>query len=340
MDLAGGTLSYEGIDVLRRVETQGQTRFRGSMIPSKSEIKRMAGMIEWTARPMWPFVIKQTSMGESVEFDYAKTTLCMLQAFQLDTVRKRRSLSVASSIDGASLSKNLSIIAGDIKVTDQAARCPITSKPLLDNPKTMKAQSRNLCIPLKIMMGWETSKTFEEFGSLFQFFDSLSEASTISVEMTGFEPFQCMTNCDLWAQWKGLRKGGAAKVHTLPCTGCATESDGLAMPNASLCTRWCSERLDDEDWMCFHKPMATPEHVHFAHRSCWAHLNIAWRSYGSSEEIHNVFSWCWVRQSITELDAKRNIDSICSNKYSREAFVFSIPLKRAYVTGAFYDWKP
>ena len=52
MDLAGGTLSYEGIDVLRRVETQGQTRFRGSMIPSKSEIKRMAGMIEWTARPM------------------------------------------------------------------------------------------------------------------------------------------------------------------------------------------------------------------------------------------------------------------------------------------------
>ena len=36
MDLAGGTLSYEGIDVLRRVETSGLKRFRGSMIPSKS----------------------------------------------------------------------------------------------------------------------------------------------------------------------------------------------------------------------------------------------------------------------------------------------------------------
>ena len=47
MDLAGGSLSYEGIDILRRVETSGLKRFRGSMIPSKSEIKRMAGMVEW-----------------------------------------------------------------------------------------------------------------------------------------------------------------------------------------------------------------------------------------------------------------------------------------------------
>jgi hypothetical protein len=47
MDLAGGTLSYEGIDVIRRVETSGVKRFRGSMIPSKSEIKRMAARVEW-----------------------------------------------------------------------------------------------------------------------------------------------------------------------------------------------------------------------------------------------------------------------------------------------------
>jgi hypothetical protein len=34
MDLAGGTLSYEGIDVIWRVETSGVKRFHGSMIPS------------------------------------------------------------------------------------------------------------------------------------------------------------------------------------------------------------------------------------------------------------------------------------------------------------------
>lgn len=72
-----------------------------------------------------------------------------------------------------------------------------------------------------------------------------------------------MTNkCDLSAQWKGLCKGGATKVHTLPCTGCATESHSLATPNAHLCTRWCHEQsVLDTEWMCFHKPMATPEHV-------------------------------------------------------------------------------
>jgi hypothetical protein len=40
MDLCGGTLSYEGIDVIRRVETGGVKWFRGStVLPSKSEIK-------------------------------------------------------------------------------------------------------------------------------------------------------------------------------------------------------------------------------------------------------------------------------------------------------------
>ena len=193
MDLAGGTLSYEGIDVLRRVESRGHQRFHGSMIPSKSEIKRMAGMVEWFARPLCPFALRQTSKGESVEFDYTKTMICILQAFHLDEVGKRRSLLTASSIDGASLSKNLSIIAGGIKVTDQAGRCPLTSKPLLNNPTTMKAQSRNLCIPLKIMMGRETKETFTEFGPLFQFMDNLSGAHTLPIEMAGFEPFRCMT---------------------------------------------------------------------------------------------------------------------------------------------------
>ncbi|KAI2505217.1 hypothetical protein MHU86_9213 [Fragilaria crotonensis] len=169
MDLAGGTLSYEGIEVLRRVETCGVKRFRGSMIPSKSELKRMAGVVEWFAREHCPFELQQTKKGESVQFNYGKAMLCITQAFHLDTIGKLRSLSIASSIDGASLSKNLSVIAGGIKITDRAARCPITCRPLLDNPCTMSAQSRNLCIPLKIMMGRETKETFVEFGSLSSF---------------------------------------------------------------------------------------------------------------------------------------------------------------------------
>jgi hypothetical protein len=173
MDLAGGTLSYEGIDVLRRVETAGLKRYRGSMIPSKSEIKRMASKVEWFTRPRCPFVLKETTKGESVEFEYAKAMLCITQAFHLDEVGKLRSLSIASSIDGVSLTKNLSIVAGGIKITDRRARCPLTKQALLDNPTTMKAQSRNLCIALKVMMGRETKETFVEFETSFSFLDDL-----------------------------------------------------------------------------------------------------------------------------------------------------------------------
>jgi hypothetical protein len=60
------------------------------------------------------FVLKETTKGESVEFDYAKALLCITQAFHLNEVGTVRSLSVPSSIDGASLTKNLSIIAGGI----------------------------------------------------------------------------------------------------------------------------------------------------------------------------------------------------------------------------------
>jgi hypothetical protein len=61
-----------------------------------------------------------------------------------------------------------------------------------------------------------TKEPFADFGLLFKSLDSLSEEATLPTELTGFLPFSCMTNCDLSAQWKGLCKGAAAKVHTLP----------------------------------------------------------------------------------------------------------------------------
>jgi hypothetical protein len=112
------------------------------------------------------------------------------------------------------------------------------------------------------MMGRETKETFTEFATLFSFLDNLAAVETIPTELAGYMSFKRMTNCDFSAQWKGLCKGGAAKVHTLPCTGCATESDCLAMPNSDLCVRWCHEHsLVDPEWQCFHKAMATPERV-------------------------------------------------------------------------------
>jgi hypothetical protein len=42
MDIAGGTLSYLGIEVLQRVATGGGKHVRGGVIPSSSDIKCMA----------------------------------------------------------------------------------------------------------------------------------------------------------------------------------------------------------------------------------------------------------------------------------------------------------
>ena len=57
-------------------------------------------------------------------------------------------------------------------------------------------------------------------------------------------------------------KGGAAKVNTLPCTRCATESDALATPNGCLCGWWCyGHSLVNPEWKCYHKETATLEFV-------------------------------------------------------------------------------
>jgi hypothetical protein len=97
------------------------------------------------------------------------------------------------------------------------------------------------------MMGRETKYTFDNFATLFEYLDdNLSEAETLPPD-----------NCNLSAQLKGLCNGGAAKVHTLPRTGC------LATPNSQLCTQWCYEHSSvDPEWMCLHKAMAsTPKQV-------------------------------------------------------------------------------
>ena len=108
-----------------------------------------------------------------------------------------------------------------------------------------------------LQMGRETKETFAQFASLFTFIDKLADMETLPPELRGFLAFLIMTNCDLSAQWKGMCKGGATKVHTLPCTGCATESDALVAQDGVL----AGHSTADPDWMCFHKPMATPERV-------------------------------------------------------------------------------
>jgi hypothetical protein len=46
MDLAGGTLNYKGINILRKVEATGKRYYRGSVLPSPACLKRVAKVVE------------------------------------------------------------------------------------------------------------------------------------------------------------------------------------------------------------------------------------------------------------------------------------------------------
>lgn len=127
MDLkAGGTLSYEGMNILCWVKTVGLKQFRGSMIHLKSKIKPMTGMVEWYAHPRCPAALNQTSKGKSVEFDFAKSMLCIMQAFHLDEVGRYVHY-LLPPLDWQCISvKRPLIIAGDITIIVRGSPCPLT----------------------------------------------------------------------------------------------------------------------------------------------------------------------------------------------------------------------
>ena len=61
---------------------------------------------------------------------------------------------------------------GGFKVADKSSVCPFTSELLLQNPTELNAQSRNLCFPLKLIVGRETKETIKEFAPMFEFMEA------------------------------------------------------------------------------------------------------------------------------------------------------------------------
>jgi hypothetical protein len=74
MDEHGGTLSYEGLKVLRKVESLGKKRYYGGLIPSDGEIRRAAQEVERVGRVLCPFKMVRTKLGELLHFDYQKNS--------------------------------------------------------------------------------------------------------------------------------------------------------------------------------------------------------------------------------------------------------------------------
>jgi hypothetical protein len=170
----------------------------------------------------------------------------------------------------------MSFMMYGIKVTDRAAKCPVSKRPLWLHAEE-GGQSQSLIqsfensIPTKLVIGKETSEMVrwaltENFKDM-----EIENALTIDDDSTilgeGFKPLLCPVDADKKMHWCGLDSGGAAKVVNQPCPCCATISDNLALPNAHWCSRFCNQwkaegKLDGyPNWKCYHKPLITAEQI-------------------------------------------------------------------------------
>jgi hypothetical protein len=115
------------------------------------------------------------------------------------------------------------------------------------------------------MIAKETKESYEAFKSFFDFFAMASdkminreESSHHWEALDGFQDINLTATVDMPAQWKGLRKGAACKQSRFFCHCCTVESKDVHHPNATKCTHFCADGMDD-GWLCYHHDIATNE---------------------------------------------------------------------------------
>ena len=248
MDLNGGALNLSSVELLRTLETMGEKYKRDTMLPSAASIKRVFKKVELLGDIKVPYELMHLEQGEAIKFDEEKVLVLLIKAYGLHETGKVRNLRFAQSMDGANLTKHLSHVMGGLKICDPSAICPLTKAPLFMGD-FVKAQSRNLCFPWRIHMGNETGEMYNHFSSSFNFMETTRQQG-----IEPYLPFIISTEIDMSATWKGLKRGGGAKVATHPCHCCGIYSKDLVAIAGSPCDRWCRNHPNVK---CYHHPMVT-----------------------------------------------------------------------------------
>jgi len=160
MDMAGGQLSIEGIEVLRTCETKGTKYYRNSILPCSADIRRVGAEVEEFAEKLIPYQHGTLDTGgEFVQWDPEEMIAMVVKGFGLEEQAKERSITIHQAMDGAQLSKNITHVTYGFKMADRGAICPFSKKPLFcGNEDTASVQSRNNCFPLKIVMERESNE--------------------------------------------------------------------------------------------------------------------------------------------------------------------------------------
>ncbi len=249
MDMAGGQLSIEGIEVLRTCETNGAKYCRHTILPCSADIRRVGAEVEAFAQKIIPYKhgILETG-GEFVEWVPEDMISMVIKGFGLEDQAKERSITIHQAMDGAQLSKNITHVTYGFKMADRGAICPFLKKPLFGgNEDDASMQSRNNCFPLKIVMERESNDIVDLMRPII----SVVKSMTVPGHkwMGGNKHIIAPMNSDMSMTWKIFQVGGAAKRDTQPCHCCPILSKDLSHANAEKCSRFCK----NEDDVCYHQ---------------------------------------------------------------------------------------
>ena len=284
MDLSGGILGYEGIKILRGVETRG-VKFLRSILPSTGELQRAAALVEKVADIECPLKKEILDLGdkkvESISLDIPTVIKLLIDAFGLKEVALVRPVALVQTMDGANLSKNENHTSMGIRLIDIETKDPVTNEFLFKDEGLGKIQSRDWCIPVQTIFSNETKEIMPLFDHQFQTTKALGTTDTDSIlSEAGYKPLNFTAAGDMSNRWKALKAGGGVGVAgvAFPCECCALRAKKWCRPNSKFVRDNCDvcrliyrelllpngeanpyyiEGEDQPD--CYHHPMLTEE---------------------------------------------------------------------------------
>jgi hypothetical protein len=122
MDICGGTLNYEGLSILNDVKAAAYKgklkRIQDCVTPMPPCLQRVARILEKEGDRVCPFKMLNTEFGEGLEFDYARTTCLVINAFGLESTGRTHPINISTPIYAAKVTKNLLHTSAGLKMSD------------------------------------------------------------------------------------------------------------------------------------------------------------------------------------------------------------------------------
>ena len=158
MDLSGGKVNQSCINELRNVENLGKYE-RSEYLVSTNKLKILQEQIHENMKVSCPYKVIDNRDGiDGIEFDYSVLLTFLLKMFKLDKIaRQEGKVSIAITLDGANLSRNIQHVTCGVKILDPRAVNPLTGIPIgLEG-----VQSRDFCFPFNILLAKDTKALYQ-----------------------------------------------------------------------------------------------------------------------------------------------------------------------------------